>query len=236
MADGDGSADEVRRAKAREKGRQNRARQKLRRAEQSLAESDAVPAEGYRFANCRCVSRTPDEEAAYKAQRLEARRARSKGPYAERKRESAKAWREKNRDRLNAAGRDRYEEKRVEILIYQRGYYVDNGPRIRARVRKYAVENPEAKRAGEARRNARKRGVEGRVTKDEIRALAERQKYRCAYCRTLVRKGYHIDHIKPLAKGGLNVIANLQITCARCNGRKSAKDPEDFAREMGLLI
>jgi 5-methylcytosine-specific restriction endonuclease McrA len=32
-----------------------------------------------------------------------------------------------------------------------------------------------------------------------------------------------IDHKKPVAKGGLNAIANLQVLCRSCNRGKAAK-------------
>lgn len=47
--------------------------------------------------------------------------------------------------------------------------------------------------------------------------------YKCEYCgkESKDRSPYHIDHIKPLSKGGLTVEENLQILCRSCNLKKS---------------
>jgi 5-methylcytosine-specific restriction endonuclease McrA len=58
----------------------------------------------------------------------------------------------------------------------------------------------------------------------------------CAYCRTKVGQVYDIDHIVPLARRGTNDSRNLQVLCPTCNRRKAAKHPNQFARELGLLL
>ncbi len=35
------------------------------------------------------------------------------------------------------------------------------------------------------------------------------------------RRGFQVDHIVPMNKGGKSVLSNLQILCSRCNGEKS---------------
>lgn len=39
--------------------------------------------------------------------------------------------------------------------------------------------------------------------------------------KNLIKRDFHIDHIKPLNKGGLTVAENLQILCRSCNMTKS---------------
>ena len=41
---------------------------------------------------------------------------------------------------------------------------------------------------------------------------------------------------KPLALGGSNDKANLQLLCPTCNAKKSAKHPIDFMQSRGLLL
>jgi 5-methylcytosine-specific restriction endonuclease McrA len=33
----------------------------------------------------------------------------------------------------------------------------------------------------------------------------------------------HVDHVKPIAKGGLNVLSNMRPACGSCNSAKRAK-------------
>lgn len=42
----------------------------------------------------------------------------------------------------------------------------------------------------------------------------------------------HIDHIIPLAKGGKNVVANLQLTHACCNLKKHDNVIESADKEL----
>jgi 5-methylcytosine-specific restriction endonuclease McrA len=39
-----------------------------------------------------------------------------------------------------------------------------------------------------------------------------------------------------LSRGGSNDISNIELLCERCNLRKHAKDPIDWAQENGLLV
>jgi len=58
------------------------------------------------------------------------------------------------------------------------------------------------------------------------RQLAERIAYyggKCWMCRDSDYQ--HIDHVKPLSKGGAHILANLRPACAACNQRKHAKWP-----------
>ncbi|WP_209961193.1 HNH endonuclease signature motif containing protein [Micromonospora sp. HB375] len=54
---------------------------------------------------------------------------------------------------------------------------------------------------------------------------------KCWICR--VAPWEHIDHVKPLSKGGAHILANLRPSCASCNLGKSDKWP--FVPAMILI-
>ena len=108
--------------------------------------------------------------------------------------------------------------------------------KFRKRSTKWAKENPEKRCIIQRRRRARKLKAGGDHTLDDIKELLEKQKYKCIYCKTNLKNGYQVDHIKPLSKGGDNSKFNLQILCISCNQRKSAKDPIEYAQSIGLLL
>ncbi len=63
--------------------------------------------------------------------------------------------------------------------------------------------------------------------------VRQRAGYLCEYCHTNERWQYirfTIDHVIPLAEGGMDTLDNLALACFHCNRRKSTKqtapDPE----------
>jgi hypothetical protein len=59
------------------------------------------------------------------------------------------------------------------------------------------------------------------------RLVVQRSGDRCEYCH-LSQAGqeatFHIDHVKPLAGGGLTVTDNLALACVSCSLRKGGKE------------
>ena len=100
----------------------------------------------------------------------------------------------------------------------------------------WARKNPE--KIAEYRRNRRAKiaNADGYHTKDDILKILERQKFKCNNCRVSLRKGYHVDHVMPIALGGSNWPKNLQCLCQLCNNKKHAKHPIDWAKENGRLV
>lgn len=60
-------------------------------------------------------------------------------------------------------------------------------------------------------------------------AVFHRDKGRCVLCQTDLTRLFsqqaetHYDHIIPLARGGMNCVTNLQLTCSTCNLVKGAR-------------
>ncbi len=178
----------------------------------------------------------------------------------ERGREQARRWYQKHKEAVQASHR-RYKEKNNEkILARGRAYRKENAERINAGIRerrrarlavddayrlrrlaqsaRWHKENRDAVHAIDHKRRARKKGAEGRYTVQDIARIRKQQKDRCAmpWCRKKLHGKGHKDHIIALARGGTNWPSNIELTCDRCNCRKHAKDPIDFAQENGMLL
>lgn len=55
--------------------------------------------------------------------------------------------------------------------------------------------------------------------------------YDCPYCNQEISKGYdHVDHIMPIAKGGMSVIENMILVCESCNLEKSDQTLRNFCK------
>jgi 5-methylcytosine-specific restriction endonuclease McrA len=108
--------------------------------------------------------------------------------------------------------------------------------RMLERTRRWARLNPGKILLKTQRRRARLAKAPGSYTLADLAVLLKAQKGRCAYCRSKISAGKHLDHIRPLSAGGSNGRDNLQFLCAPCNLAKGAKDPLQFAQESGRLL
>jgi len=168
----------------------------------------------------------------------------------ERKLARQKAYREANKEALREKDRT-YRAAKPEVAKErgakwratfpdrerERGarYRAENKAKDAERKAAYAKANPHVARAIQARRRARKLAVGGTYTVADIAELFRRQRGQCPACRGDLGK-FHVDHVLPLALGGDNSPANLQLLCAHCNHTKSAAHPVDFMQRKGFLL
>mgnify|MGYP001614124345 CR=1 FL=1 len=64
---------------------------------------------------------------------------------------------------------------------------------------------------------------EGKITEEQKRAVAERAKECCEYCRCQARfspDSFSVEHITPRSRGGTSELSNLALSCQGCNNRK----------------
>jgi 5-methylcytosine-specific restriction endonuclease McrA len=103
------------------------------------------------------------------------------------------------------------------------------------RQKEYRKRHPERMRVEWSKRWAVKKKAVGSHTVADIERIFKLQKNKCAYCKCRLTK-HHIDHIVPLSRGGSHNKENIQLLCPRCNMSKSAKDPIQFAQQLGMLL
>jgi len=66
--------------------------------------------------------------------------------------------------------------------------------------------------------NRRASGI-GKLSLDIIQKLVNLQSNQCAICLEDLER-YHVDHIIPICRGGMNIDSNVQLTCVSCNLKK----------------
>lgn len=128
-------------------------------------------------------------------------------------------------------------EWRANNPEYYPNYRQENLEKENARVAAWNAANPERRRSNVRNRRARLRRAEGSHTAEDIKRIYHLQKKKCAWCSKPLKLGdHHVDHIVALINGGSNSPSNLCVTCGPCNQKKQAKDPLDFARQLGKLL
>lgn len=160
----------------------------------------------------------------------------NKEDYSERRRE----WYADNKESVLAKVREYREENKEILAAKRREYYTANKDKIAVKVSAWRKANPDKIAAIQRNRRAKKRQSCGAHKAEDVKAIFDSQRGKCASCpKRLIESGkdrYHVDHIQPISKGGSNDKYNLQCLCPDCNKRKNAKDPLDWAREIGRLL
>lgn len=185
---------------------------------------------------CACARAQAIRWARENKDKLRAYRVKEYALNAKKEKERVREFRLQNKDyvrKCNVEWAANNPKRRKEINV---AWADRNRDYLAAKQKAWRTENPE--KAKEVSRNSRakRRAALGSHTQKEVMYIIQAQRKKCAYCGVSLSLGYHIDHIVPLALGGSNYRHNLQALCPKCNGRKGAKHPVDYAREIGLLL
>ena len=145
--------------------------------------------------------------------------------YAEH-RNRCKRWNDANKDKLSKQAAERYEKNKAEIDARNAAYYYAN--------REQWVEKENRRRA---LLQAARVGTDRKAYRAYVRSVHAAASVPCYWCgKSLPKRNRHIDHIIPLAKGGIDDVSNLCCSCKTCNSRKGAKMPERFDSQLLLPI
>lgn len=144
------------------------------------------------------------------------------------------AWRKANKEtkkESDAAYRASHREQESQRKSL---WYAENKDRQKLALSSWRSKNPEANRIHcQNRRSA----YIGRLSSGLFAKLFALQRGKCACCKAdFAEIKPHMDHVMPLALGGANDDANMQLLCQPCNNQKHAKHPIDFMQQKGFLI
>lgn len=122
-------------------------------------------------------------------------------------------------------------KERAKIVVA--AYYRNHKAEMLERKAAWEKEHPERIRAKNmAVRVRRLSGSVGRRIGEELDLIEchlKRLPHFCHYCGTqLPQKGWHADHMIPIARGGKNLPSNIVKACADCNFRKQNRTPEEY--------
>ena len=134
-----------------------------------------------------------------------------------------KEWRGRNKERINEYHRKYYKDNKNRAKEWYDKYYQDHKDEKKKYVKKYKIKNKEKIQVFTNRRRARKiNAIPNDVDMKKVN-------YMYSLCNKLNEIygyiKYHVDHIKPLSKGGLHYENNLQILEAKLNMEKNDSYP-----------
>jgi 5-methylcytosine-specific restriction endonuclease McrA len=135
-----------------------------------------------------------------------------------------------NHDARLAHERAEREKNRESYREYVRNWQRRNPEYNSARKRAWEKKRPASKKLMVARYRARLRAMRlHTITRSDLEARISVFGNRCAYCGS---EWAHLDHVKPISKGGPHCLSNLRPACVSCNRRKSNKTPQQWFAEL----
>jgi len=144
-------------------------------------------------------------------------------------------WNRRNSEKMKQVNLAYYYRHREEKLIKQRAHRKANREKQNEIKRRWYHKNKEVSRAQAHRKKAKRRAIGGTkpFSADVIKRMMVSQKNKCYWCKKKMNDKWHIDHVWPLSKGGLNNDGNIVITCPPCNLVKKDKLPHE---SVGVLL
>jgi 5-methylcytosine-specific restriction endonuclease McrA len=146
-----------------------------------------------------------------------------------------------NKEWVSTLKKKSYLARREILIERQRVYREENAEKERAsqRIRsRLFLQTLKGKLANRNRYHKRRKLLEsGDVTATQLKGLFDNA-HVCYWCgvELIKAKEKHIDHFFPISKGGGHTLANLRVSCPKCNLMKRDNDPYIFAASIGRQL
>lgn len=137
------------------------------------------------------------------------------------KNKANRKWAEKNRDKELLRNRKWYAEHKDKAKEYSNIWKQNHPNYFIIRATNWRLSHLEQARTNTRNRQARRRGADGKFTKDEWLELKNNYG-RCAYCNKET-DNLQADHVIPIILGGSNNISNVVPACQSCNSSKNGR-------------
>jgi 5-methylcytosine-specific restriction endonuclease McrA len=121
---------------------------------------------------------------------------------------------------------------------YDQARYKRQKVAFNRRSKEWAQENPHKSQASVHQTTIKKRypnawGDTDIVTSELSEWLKENRDNPCQYCSD---PSTHIDHIKPLSRGGQHRWINIELICSTCNMAKGTKSKDEYKRWIERVV
>lgn len=146
-------------------------------------------------------------------------------------RQASTEWKARNPARAKAGALDYYYRNVDRLQVANREWKARNAERVRAANALYWSRPENIARVIERARLRRALKASSYIpfTDEQLLQKLSMWSFRCWLCNGQYES---IDHVKPLSKGGLHMLANLRPACRRCNASKRASWPFSTARRF----
>lgn len=135
---------------------------------------------------------------------------------------STKVWYEDNRERMAASNKTWAKAHPEKVRAYKKKYSDANKEKKAASSKAWEAANRGKSNAKAAKRRALKKQASVELTPEELQFI-EDMYIMCRSISEVTGVVHHVDHIKPISKGGKHHPDNLQILTATENLQKHAK-------------
>lgn len=153
--------------------------------------------------------------------------------FREKNRLKCLAYSKRNSQKNRARAKKWQQENRERYLANQKRICREKSAGYVARAKRWKKANPERAKAIAVHsfhsRRAKIKATESPCAAILIKRWRAQKTFTCAYCKkSFPIKRLQIEHVIPIARGGLHKAGNLAKSCGPCNLKKATKLPIEF--------